>query len=104
MWHKLAGSADVVMNGMKIVATAQGRILLIRTAKGLFALEDKCPHQEQTMDGGLITDSAVECPWHSVKMELASGKILNDMGFLGMPPMKTFPTKEEDGEIFVDFS
>ena len=72
MWIEAALSQDIPSNVTKSVMLKNRRILLVRTAVGLFALDDKCPHQEQSMVGGELSERAIECPWHSVKVELAS--------------------------------
>lgn len=100
-WIDVASSTEVPLNGTACVKIGLQKFLLIRSEAGLFALEDKCPHQEQTMAGGLVTPKGIECPWHSVKVELSSGKVLNDMGFVGLPPVKVFPVEEKDGRISV---
>ncbi len=95
-------SAEIPSQGSRSVSLGGKRILLIRSSSGLFALEDKCPHQERTLEGGAVKGHSIECPWHSVKIEIATGKVLYDMGFLGLPDVKVFPVHEKDGKIFVD--
>lgn len=102
MWTDVAPHHQVSLNGSLATRHHGWRILLVRTSAGLFALEDRCPHQEQTMGGGLIHERSIECPWHSVAVDLATGEILNTMGFLGMPPMRVFPVREEAGRILID--
>ena len=102
MWKPVTRSESVSPNGTLACRHQGWRVLVVRTTAGLFALEDKCPHQEQTMGGGLVHDGVIECPWHSVAVELATGRITNTMGFLGMPPVRVFPVKEENGSVLVD--
>jgi nitrite reductase/ring-hydroxylating ferredoxin subunit len=103
MWIDVAAAQDVPQPGSKSVRSGNTRILLVRTSGGLFALDDRCPHQEQTLEHGDLGENFIECPWHSVKIELSTGKILFDMGFLRLPDVRTFPVREENGRILVQF-
>ncbi|RCK79073.1 MAG: hypothetical protein OZSIB_0415 [Candidatus Ozemobacter sibiricus] len=102
MWYTITRSDHLPLNGTLALRHHGWRVLLVRTAEGVFALEDKCPHQEQTMGGGLVEGHTISCPWHSVTVDLRTGVILKDMGFLGMPPMRVFQVREENGAILVD--
>jgi nitrite reductase/ring-hydroxylating ferredoxin subunit len=102
MWMPILPSSELPANGMRPVLKDGVKLLLVRTAKGLFALENKCPHQEQTLEGGELHPDAIECPWHSVTIQLSDGKILNDMGWYDLPPVRVFPVREEGGQILVD--
>ena len=103
MWTDLGHSTQLSLNAAICLQAKGRRVLLVRTTSALYAMEDKCPHQEQTFAGGVVHDNSIECPWHSVTIELSSGKILNTMGFLGMPNVRVFPVKEESGKILVEF-
>lgn len=97
-----AESAALVLNHSLVVTVQNQRLILVRTSAGLFALDDRCPHQEQTMADGDIEDRAISCPWHSVKVDLQTGKVTNDMGFRGLRDVPVFPVKEEAGRILVE--
>lgn len=104
MWTFAANSEAVGMNRSLVVTIQHQRLILVRTAAGLFALDDRCPHQEQTFAEGEVEEHALCCPWHSVKVDLRNGKVLNDMGFRGLRDVPVFPVKEESGQIFVELS
>lgn len=73
---------------------------MVRAPAGLFILDDRCPHQEQSLVGGDIEGSALVCPFHSVRIDLLTGNVLYDMGFIGLPKVRVFSAKEEQGRIF----
>lgn len=103
MWVKVTNSENLKDNSTMSVQIEKIRILLVRANNSLFALEDKCPHQEQSLEGGEIVDGKlIVCPWHSVTVDLKTGKVVNDMGFLDLPPVKTFDIIEKDGYIYIE--
>ncbi len=98
----LAGVEEIPENGSKSYQVGKSRVLIVRTRSGWFALDDRCPHQERTLEGCLVKEKSVECPWHSVEIELGTGKILYAMGFLDLPPVVCFPIREEQGRLLVE--
>jgi len=102
MWIDAVASSELPLDVARAVMLGRLRVLLARTPAGLFAVHDQCPHQSQTMAGGILKPRSIECPWHSVEVDLATGAVLNDMGWLNMKPIAVFPVKEEQGRILVD--
>ena len=102
MWTFAAHSDALGLNRSLVVTVQHQRLILVRTTAGVFALDDRCPHQEQTFADGDVEEHALCCPWHSVKVDLRNGKVLNDMGFRGLRDVPVFPVKEEAGQILVE--
>jgi 3-phenylpropionate/trans-cinnamate dioxygenase ferredoxin subunit len=67
-----------------------------RTAKGVFATEGYCTHEQAHLAEGLVIDDIIECPLHQGRFHIPSGKAKS-------PPvcidLKTFPAREEGGRI-----
>ena len=62
-WHPVAFARDV---GRKpFAAKLMGRrLVLVRDAEGVFALEDRCPHRGLPLSHGRSSMGAVSCPYH----------------------------------------
>ncbi len=71
------------------------KILVTRTAKGLYAVQEKCPHNGALLSKGFCTKkNEVVCPLHRYSFDLESGKATSG----GAYTLKTYPiTKKEDG-------
>lgn len=55
--------------------TLRGHVLrLVRTRSGLFALEDRCPHQGRSFEGGWCEEGHLVCPWHRFAFDPATGR------------------------------
>ncbi len=79
-------------------------ILIVRTEKGLFAIENRCPHQSRPLDRGLIEGDTIACMLHNVKISLTSGVVLDDRGFIGLQNVQTFPVVERNGKIWISIA
>jgi phenylpropionate dioxygenase-like ring-hydroxylating dioxygenase large terminal subunit len=78
-------------------------IVLFRTAKGVEALIDRCPHRLVELSKGRIVGDDIECPYHGWRF---SGKglctaIPCSIGALPNYRIKSFATRERGSVIFV---
>ena len=73
-------------------------IVLCRDGDDVFALTNKCTHQDSPLVGGRIRRGAIICPLHGSPFTLATGKCLSQQGYA---PLRTFPVRIEDGWIEV---
>jgi 3-phenylpropionate/trans-cinnamate dioxygenase ferredoxin subunit len=81
----------------------QGRdILIARTPQGLFAVEDLCPHAEQPLSTGTVDGTLLTCRHHAVQVDLRTGQVVDNMGFLGLQPLNVFTVEETEGAIWID--
>jgi nitrite reductase (NADH) small subunit len=53
------------------------RIAIFRSPAGWFALDAACPHRGGPLADGIVCDSAVICPLHDRRYDLATGQALN---------------------------
>jgi len=97
---KAADSGDV--QPMHTVNIKGRDILIVRTAEGLFALEDLCPHAEQPLSTGKAEGTLLTCKHHGVQVDLRTGRVVESMGFLGLRPLNVFAVEETGGSIWID--
>jgi nitrite reductase/ring-hydroxylating ferredoxin subunit len=64
------------------------------------ALDNACRHNGSPIDDGFVTDGCLTCPWHGWRYDLASGEHLTLVG--RHPGLRTYPTRTEGGEIWVE--
>ena len=89
--------------GQPISVELEGRaVFLVRTAFGVFAIDDHCPHAQQSLATGKVKDGRVTCRHHGVEIDLASGRVTWAMGFHGLEPVEVFTVFEQDGRVFVE--
>jgi nitrite reductase/ring-hydroxylating ferredoxin subunit len=62
-----------------IVEVAGRRVLLCRTASGLHAMDEHCPHQHFSMEGARVRHNSVMCPHHGARFNLEDGRSLSQL-------------------------
>lgn len=73
---QVAQLSDLPEGTMKMVRAGDRRLLLVRTAAGVFALDHGCPHQGYGLTQGSLDAEAglVTCAWHNWKFRVADGR------------------------------
>ena len=77
------------------------RIMLVRHAEKLYALDDLCPHADASMAFGLVGNGCIACPWHYAEFDLATGDVLSGPAVSGI---RTHQVREKDGMIEVSLT
>ncbi|SMY09769.1 MocE family 2Fe-2S type ferredoxin [Flavimaricola marinus] len=58
-----------------------------------------CTHEDVHLADGLVMDFEIECPKHSAVFDYRSGEVLSPPACINL---KTYPTKIEDGRVWVN--
>src|SRR5258708_23543403 len=72
-WVRATALGDISEGGAKSFAYLDKRIALFRTPGGVFACDNRCPHQGYALVRGDVKDDVLTCAWHNWKFELGSG-------------------------------
>lgn len=75
-------------------------VALIRVGDQLFAIEDRCTHDDGPLAEGVVdtTTCEIECPRHGARFDLKTGDALS---LPASQPVPTYAFKVEDGSVFV---
>ena len=74
------------------------KICITRTAKGFFAVQDKCPHNGASLSKGFCSkQNEIVCPLHRYSFDLETGKATSGGGYA----LKTYPIEIKDNGVFV---
>jgi 3-phenylpropionate/trans-cinnamate dioxygenase ferredoxin subunit len=93
---------DELADNKSRAVTINGQsILICRAAGDLYALENRCSHQEAELEGGRIRGCFISCPLHGVRFDLRDG---SPMGQLTRVAVPTFEVRVVDGMIEVAVS
>ena len=99
-WVRVASLDECQDNGCIHAATADGlELVLVQWDDEVFALEDRCSHQDFPLSEGEVEDGKLECVFHGAKFDVRSGKAVQ---LPAIKPVKTYPVDVREGEIFVD--
>lgn len=84
-----AGSSTLVQVGANSV-------LLIREGDQVHAVIDRCPHAENSLQGGRIRKGRISCPLHGAMFDLGTGASLSALSPCGLT---TFDTVVDGGRV-----
>jgi 3-phenylpropionate/trans-cinnamate dioxygenase ferredoxin component len=76
-------------------------IALYRLNDGYYATEDTCSHAQASLAAGDIDleECTVECPYHASLFDIRTGQVL---ALPASKPLKTYPVKVVNDEVFVE--
>ena len=98
-WVRAATVDDIGEGGAKLFTYLDKRIALFRTAHGVFASDNRCPHQGYALVRGDVKDGVLTCAWHNWKFELGTGVCR-----YGGENIRTYPVEIRQGQVFVDIA
>jgi nitrite reductase/ring-hydroxylating ferredoxin subunit len=96
-WVRAAAVEDIIVGGARSFAYLDKRIALFRTARGVFASDNRCPHQGYALVRGDVKDGVLTCAWHNWKFDLGTGACRH-----GGENIRTYPVQIRDGQVFID--
>ncbi|MCP5151472.1 MAG: Rieske (2Fe-2S) protein [Chromatiales bacterium] len=99
-WTRVAMAADLDPAGKLVVRPGGRQIAVLRTARGLRACDNRCPHEGYPLSEGTLDESCVlTCNWHNWKFRLDDGSNL-----YGGDRLRVYPVEVRDGEIWLDLA
>ena len=111
-FQKLARLDDVPPGHTKFVYAAGGAPVILANYQGqVHALHGLCAHQQKPLDGAILWDNLLDCPWHHFQYDVRTGQnhfpsnvYPEDLPWLKtqVQPLRVYPVKVEDGDIWVD--
>jgi 3-phenylpropionate/trans-cinnamate dioxygenase ferredoxin subunit len=97
-FHPALAEAELADNDSRAVTINGSKVLICRAAGELYAVENRCTHQEAELEGGRIRGCFISCPLHGVRFDLRDG---TPMGQLTREPLPTYELRVVDGIIEV---
>ena len=102
MSKRLLDAAALPPGGLHALEIDGLEILLARDQAGkLYALRDRCPHQQRSLGGGSIEGQVLTCRHHGVQIELSDGTVRYSAGYIGLESVRTYRVEERDGAIWL---
>lgn len=99
-WVPAVAIDDLPVGGRKLFRHYDKRIALFRTERGIYATDNRCPHQGYALLQGDMRQETLTCAWHNWKFELdESGQCS-----FGGESVRTYPVEARGGQVFVDIT
>ena len=104
-WVRVIALDDLAERGRKVVKVGRKQIALFHGSKGVFACNNRCPHEGYPLIEGTLAEDpqsrncVVTCNWHAWRFDLESGETLT-----GGDKLRRYPVRIEDGQVLIDVS
>lgn len=99
-WTSVGPVNELEAKGQRVFKKDGKQVLVILRDGKTFACNNRCPHEGYPLAEGTLTgECTLTCNWHNWKFDLSTGEAM-----VGGDAVRLYPTKEEDGELFVDLA
>ena len=97
-WMKVADLDDCAPGDL-FEAEARGeRIVLANVDGDLYALQNRCSHQDLPLSDGELEGEQLECLYHGAKFDVCTGRAT---ALPAIKPVETYAVEVRGGEIYV---
>ncbi len=97
-WHVVMAEEGLPEGSARVVVIDGEEILLCRSGGKLFALENRCSHDDGPLGEGRVDAGAVTCPRHGARFDLETGAPLSMPAVVAI---ETYAVKIEGGQILL---
>jgi apoptosis-inducing factor 3 len=80
----------------RCVAIGDGRVVVVRVNGELRAFQNRCLHQDSSLDGGTVRNGVLSCPLHFWRYRVEDGSLIGSQRSL-----PRYPIDVVNGEAFV---
>ena len=97
-WVKVADLSDCQPGTLLEVEAGQELIVLANIDGDLYALQNRCSHQDLPLSDGELDGDRLECLYHGARFDVCTGRAV---GLPAIKPVETYPVKLRGQEIYV---
>ena len=98
-WVRVAALADVQPGTLRGVRAGNQDIVLANVEGDVYALLDRCSHQDFPLSDGELVGDRLACIYHGATFDVCTGRA---MQLPAIRPVRTFPVQVRDGAVFVE--
>ena len=98
-WIDVAATESLAESTPLAVEAEGEPIVLVRCAGALYAVEDRCTHDGESLAGAEIEQCEIVCPRHFSHFDLKSGEALSPPAY---EPLRVYAVREENGRVLVE--
>jgi 3-phenylpropionate/trans-cinnamate dioxygenase ferredoxin subunit len=98
-WHHVANTDDIEEEDVLGAKVGDLALAIYNVEGEFYATSNVCTHGQAEMSEGIVIDDIIECPLHQGRFHIPTGA---PKGAPVSEALTTYPTKVEDGKVFVD--
>ena len=94
------GVADAVSETAPLSVEVDGvQLAVVRCGRELYAVEDRCTHDGESLGEAQVENCQIICPRHGSHFCLRTGEALTPPAY---EPLRTYRVREQDGRLLVE--
>ena len=97
-WVKIADLSECPPGNLLEVEAGQERIVLANVDGDVYALQNRCSHQDLPLSDGELEGDRLECLYHGARFDVCTGKAV---GLPAIKPVPSYDVQIRGQEIFV---
>ena len=97
-WARVAAAKDVPPDELHAVHTDAGPVVLANVEGTIYALEDRCSHQDYPLSAGDVEDGQIECAFHGARFDVCTGRATQ---LPAITPVRTFEVEVRGDGIYL---
>jgi 3-phenylpropionate/trans-cinnamate dioxygenase ferredoxin component len=98
-WTRVAALADCPVGQLRSVNANGQQVVLANVDGSVYALEDRCSHEEYPLSDGDLEDSDLVCMYHGARFDVCTGK---NKALPAIRPVRSFPVEVREGDVYVE--
>lgn len=98
-WVDVCSAESLPQGERTVVDTDAGKIAIFHLSQGLYAIEDRCSHDNGELASGKLDGDEIICPRHGARFCILNGKALTPPAY---EAIEVFETRAANGMIQVD--
>jgi 3-phenylpropionate/trans-cinnamate dioxygenase ferredoxin subunit len=95
---KVAALTEVPEGLAHVYEVGGKKIAVCHSADGVYAIDDRCTHDNGPLGEGELVDGEIECPRHGARFDIKTGKALC---LPAVGAVATYSVEVRDGEIWI---
>ncbi len=99
MERKICTIHELELNRPERCEIGPRSVLVIRTGEGIFAVDEFCSHEMESLAGGDVDERKITCPRHGSAFDLQSGRPTT---FPATAPIKTYSVRIAADDVILD--
>ena len=100
-WVPVAEARECPVGQLKGVTADGTEIVLANFEGSIYAVADKCSHEEFPLSDGELEGDEILCIYHGARFDCKTGK---NLCIPATRPVKSFPVEVRAGQIYIDVS
>lgn len=97
-WVRVADVCDCPPGNLLEVEAAQEKLVLANVDGDLYALQNRCSHQNLPLSDGELDGDQLECLYHGARFDVCTGKAMTLPAII---PVETYAVELRGQEIYV---